>query len=162
LMDELSRERIDLDMIQLSGPAFPGVDNRLMSLELVERGLTDAAMFTARGEVVQPSDVLHKKPILVERGSVRPATKLTLDLLQRAREQFLQEPSVRGQQPVVLAEMTLHSLTPEADVDHTDFLARADVLRALGFDVLVSRFGPYYQLIEYLAGYTDGLIGLAI
>src|SRR6516165_1039881 len=162
LMDELSRERIDLDMIKLSGPAFPGVDNRLMSLELVERGLTDAAMFTASGEVVQPSDVLHKKPILVERGSFRPATKLTLDLLERAREQFLQEPSVRGQQPVVLAEMTLRSLFPESDVGHSDFLARTDVLRALGFDVLVSRFGPYYQLVEYLAGYTDALIGLAL
>jgi hypothetical protein len=37
-------------------------------------------MFTASGEVVQPSDALHKKPILVERGSFRPATKLTLDL----------------------------------------------------------------------------------
>ena len=162
LMDELSRERIDVDMIKLSGPAFPGVDNRLMSLQLVERGLTDAAMFTASGEVVQPSDVLHKKPILVERGSFRPATKLTLDLLQRAREQFLQEPSVRGQQPVVLAEMTLRSLTSEPEVDHTDFLARADILRALGFDVLVSRFGPYYQLADYLAGCTEGMIGIAV
>jgi len=162
LLDDLSRERIDLDMIRLSGPAFPGVDNRLMSLQLVERGLTDAAMFTANGEVVQPSDVLHKKPILVERGSFRPATKLTLDLLQRAREQFLQEPSVRGQQPVVLAEMTLRSLTPEPDVDHTDFLARADILRALGCDVLVSWFGPFYQLADYLADCTEEMIGIAI
>ncbi len=72
LVEELSRERVDLDMIKLSGPAFPGLDNRLMSLQLVERGLTDAAMFTASGEVVQPSEVLHKKPILVQRGSFRP------------------------------------------------------------------------------------------
>ena len=161
-MDELSRERVELDMIKLSGPAFPGVDNRLMSLQLVEQGLTDAAMFTASGEVVQPSEVLHKKPILVERGSFRPATKLTLDLLNRALEQFLQEPSVRGQQPVVLAEMTLHSLIPNPEVGHTDFLARADILRALGLDVLISRFEPYYQVAEYLAGYTDGLIGIAV
>jgi hypothetical protein len=162
LMDELSRERVELDMIKFSGPAFPGVDNRLMSLQLVERGLTDAAMFTASGEVVQPSEVLYKKPILVERGSFRPATKLNLDLLHRALDQFLQEPSVRGQQPVVLAEMTLRSLIPEPDVGHRDFLARADILRALGFDVLISRFEPYYQLAEYLAGYTDGLIGIAV
>ena len=162
LLDELSRERIDLDMIKLSGPAFPGLDNRLMSLQLVERGLTDAAMFTASGDVVQPSEVLHKKPILVQRGSFRPATKATIDLLNRAREQFLQEPSARGQQPVVLAEMTLRSLNPAADVGCRDFLARTDVLRALGFDVLISRFGPYYQLVEYLTGYTDGMIGLAV
>jgi hypothetical protein len=162
LMDDLSRERIELDMIKLSGPAFPNVDNRLMSLQLVERGLTDAAMFTAGGEVVQPSEVLYKKPILVGRGSFRPATKLMLDLLNRTLEQFLQEPSVRGHQPVVLAEMTLRSLVPDPDVGHTDFLARADILRALGFDVLISRFELYYQLAEYLAAYTDGLIGLAI
>jgi hypothetical protein len=162
LLDELSRERVEIDMIKFSGPAFAGIDNRLMSLQLVERGLTDAAMFTASGEVVQPSEVLHKKPLLVERDNFRPATKLTLDLLNRAREQFLREPSVHGQQPVVLAEMTLRSLVPEPDVGHPDFLARTDVLRALGFDVLVSRFGPYYQLVEYLAGYTDELIGLAV
>ena len=162
LLDELSRDRVEIDMIKFSGPAFPDIDNRLMSLQLVERGLTDAAMFTASGEVVQPSEVLHKKPVLVERGSFRPATKITLDLLNRAQEQFLQEPSVHGQQPVVLAEMTLRSLIPEPDVGHPDFLARTDILRALGFDVLVSRFGPYYQLAEYLASYTDGLIGLAV
>jgi len=162
LMDDLSRERVEIDMIKVSGPAFSEVDNRLMSLQLVERGLTDAAMFTAKGEVVQPSEVLYRKPILVERGSFRPATKLTLDLLERALEQFLEEPSVRGQAPVVLAEMTLRSLNPEPDAGHEDFLARADILRTLGFDVLISRFEPYYQLAEYLAGYTDGLIGIAV
>jgi len=162
LMDGLSREQVEIDMIQLSGPAFAGVDNRLMSLQLVELGLTDAAMFTADGHVVQPSEVLYKRPILVERGSFRPATKLTLDLLDRAREQFLEEPGVVGQKPVVLAEMTLRNLTAIPDADHSDFLARADILCALGYDVLISRFEPYYQLAEYLARYTDGLIGLAV
>jgi hypothetical protein len=118
-------------------------------------------MFTAAGDVVQPSEMLYKKPILVERGSFRPATNLTLDLLERAREQFLEEPEVRGKTPVVLAEMTLRSLTPGPDAVHNDFLDRADILRALGFDVLISRFEQHYQLAEYLAAYTDGLIGIA-
>ena len=126
-----------------------------MSLQLVEQGLTDAAMFTAAGEVVQPSEVLYKKPILVERGSFRPVTKLTLDLLDGARAQFVEEPEVKGQEPVVLMEMTLRSLAEGAHVDHADFLARADLLRALGYDVLISRFEPYYQLAEYLSAYTD-------
>lgn len=162
LMDELSRDRVEVDMIKLSGPAFDGVDNRLMSLQLVEQGLTDAAMFTAAGEVVQPSEVLYKKPLLVERGSFRPVTKLTLDLLAGAREQFLEEPEVMGQEPVVLMEMTLRSLSAGTGVDHADFLARADLLRALGYDVLISRFEPFYQLADYLAGYTDRLIGIAV
>src|SRR4029077_1096390 len=113
LIDDLSRERVEIDMIKLSGPAFTGVDNRLMSLQLVERGLTDAAMFTASGDTVQPSEVLYKRPILVERGSFRPPTKLTLDLLQSALKLFKEEPSVRDKEPLALAEMTLRSLTSE-------------------------------------------------
>jgi hypothetical protein len=162
LMDELSRDRLEVDMIKLSGPAFDDVDNRLMSLQLVEQNLTDAAMFTAAGEVVQPSDVFYKKPILVERGSFRPVTKLTLDLLEGALEQFLEEPAVKGQEPVVLMEMTLRHLTDGSRVDHADFLARADILGLLGHDVLISRFEQFYQLAEYLGAYTDRQIGIAV
>jgi hypothetical protein len=127
-MDGLGREHIEIDMVKVSGPAFAGVDNRLLSLQLVEQRLTDAAMFTAAGEVVQPSEVLYKKPILVERGSFRPATRLTVDLLERARERFVEEPEVRGSHPVVLAEMTLRSLSGESGVGPEDFLARAEIL----------------------------------
>ena len=162
LTDDLPRTRAEIDMIRFSGAAFADVDNRLAALQLVEQGLTDAAMFTANGDVVQPSDVLHRKPILVERGSFRPATNLTLDLLERARQRFVAEPDVRGHEPVVLAEMTLRSLGAAADVGHADFLARADILGALGLDVLISRFEPYYQAAEYLAAYTDRLIGIAV
>src|SRR4051812_27728486 len=59
LMDGLTRRRIEIDMIRFDGPAFAGVDNRLMSLQLVESSLTDAVLFTAAGEVVQPSEVLY-------------------------------------------------------------------------------------------------------
>ena len=163
LMDGLSRDRVEIDLIKFSGPAFAEVDNRLMSLQLVEQGLTDAAMFTAAGEVKQPSEVLHKKPVLVERGTFRPPTRLTVDLLERARDQFLSEPRVQGEQPVVLAEITLRGLsTQDVGVDHADFLDRAEVLGALGIDVLISRFQPYYELADYLSSYTDRLIGLAV
>jgi hypothetical protein len=162
LNDEISREHIEIDMIKVSGPAFAGVDNRLLSLQLVEQRLTDAAMFTASGEVVQPSEVLYKRPILVERGSFRPATKLTVDLLEQARERFLAEPEVQGAEAMVLAEITLHNLLSGSSVAHQDFLARADILHVLGIDVLISSFRPYYQLADYLAAYTDRMIGIAV
>jgi hypothetical protein len=162
LADDLSRARVEVDMIRVSGPAFPGADNRLLALELVEQGLTDAALFTAAGEVVQPSEVLYKRPVLVERCTFRPVTRLTADLLDRALEQFLEVPGVRGGRPVVLAEMTLRDLDPEHEVGHPDFLARADILGALGYDVLVSRFGAFHELAEYLARSTDAPVGIAV
>ncbi len=162
LMDNLSRERIEVDMIKFSGPCFAGVDNRLMSLQLVQQALTDAAMFTADGEVVQPSEVLYKKPVLVERGSFRPITNTTLDMLERAQEQFLAEPGMKDEKPVVLMEMTLHNLLSEGTVDHKDFLARVDILRALGKTVLISNYARYYKLVAYLSRYTHKNIGIAL
>ncbi len=163
LVDELSRDRVEIDTIKFAGPAFPAVDNRLMSLQLVEQGLTDAAMFVADGEVVQPSEVLYKKPILVERGHFRPVTNVTLDILERARDAFLKEPDVKGAaEPVIIAEMTLRNLVQEPELGHRDFLARADILGALGFDVLITRFEHDYEIAEYLAAYTDKPIGFAI
>ena len=84
-------------MIRFAGPAFARVDNRLMALQLVEQDLTEAAMFTAKGEAVQWAEVLHKKPVLVQRGSFHPVTNATLDVLERALEQFVREPELNGE-----------------------------------------------------------------
>src|SRR5262249_34713864 len=114
LLDSLTWERVEVDMIRFSGPAFSGVDNRLMALQLVKQGLTEAAMVTAQGDAVQWAEVLYNKPVLVQRGSFRPVTKATLDVLERAHEEFLREPELKGEAPVVLMEMTLrHSANEE-------------------------------------------------
>ena len=162
LLDNLTNQRVEVDMIKFSGPAFAAVDNRLMSLQLVQRGLTNAAMIAANGEVVQPAEALYKKAILVERGSFRPVTNVTIDMLECALAQFVQEPQVQGQEVISLMEMTMKNLTTEAGIDHQDFLARADILGALGKTVLISNYGRYYRLAAYLFNYTKKMIGIAM
>lgn len=154
LMDDLTPDRVEVDMIKFSGPAFQMVDNRLASLQLVQHGLTNAAMFTAAGEVVQASEVLYKKSILVERGSFRPVTKVTLDMLNCAQAQFVQEPGVQGEEVVVLMEMTLKNLIDEGAIDYLDFLERVDILGTLGKPVLISNYGEYHRLASYLFRHT--------
>jgi hypothetical protein len=162
LLDSLTSDRVEVDMIKFSGQAFEKVDNRLMSLELVRQGLSNAAMFTADGEVVQPAEVLYKQPILVERGSFRPVTKVTLDMLECAQAQFVQEPAVQGEKVVVLMEMTLTNLTTESGIDYKDFLDRIDLLGSLGKNVLISNYGEFYRLAAYLFRYTKKMIGIVM
>jgi hypothetical protein len=162
LQENLVPGRIEVDMIKFSGPGFKGVDNRLMSLQLVSQGLTNAVMFTADGETVQPADVFHKKAILVERGSFRPVTYATNDMLDGARHVFLKECGCSEKDLVVLMEMTLENLLSEGQLNHADFLARVDILGALGRTVLVSKFGEYYRLAAYLSRYTNQKIGLVM
>ena len=162
LLDSLTSERVEVDMVKLTGPAFAGVDNRVMALQLVQRGLTKAAMFLASGEVVQPADVLYKKSILVERGSFRPITKTTLDMLECATSMFVQEPKVQGEEVTVLMEMTLKNLIEGDRIDPKDFLDRVDILGALGKNVLISNYGEYHRLAAYLFRHTKKMIGIVM
>lgn len=162
LLDNLTWERVEVDMIRFAGPAFSKVDNRLMALQLVRGGLTEAAMFTAQGEVVQWAEVLYKKPALVLRGSFRPVTKATLDVLERALEQFMREPDVKDEIPVILMEMTLRHLTTGDVIEEKDFLHRAELLSALGKTVLISNFRRFHRLAWYLSRYTKQPLGLPI
>ena len=162
LLDSLSWQRIEVDMIKFSGPAFNGLDNRLMALQLVQQWLTEAAMFTADGETIIPGELLWKKPVLVERGCFRPLTHPMLDMLDRAQELFIQQPALQDEPPVVLFEMTLRQLQVGDAIDHQDFLDRVDTLRPLGKAVLISNFLRYHRLVTYLSRHTQKPVGLPI
>jgi hypothetical protein len=152
LLDKLTTGRIEIDMIQFRGIEFRGVDNRLMALKLVQVGLSGVAMFGPDREVLQPSEVLRKKAILVERGSFRPPTHVNLDMLATAKEKFAQDAAVAGKQILQLTEITMRNLLAggAADVDRRDFLARAELLAACGETVLITDYFDYYRLAAYL------------
>ncbi|MFN0068943.1 MAG: TonB-dependent receptor [Limisphaerales bacterium] len=162
LVDNISTERIEVDMLRVSGPAFAGFDNRLLSLFLVQYGLTNAVMFAPGGEVQQPSEVLHKKAVLVERGSFRPVTHVNVDMLNSATAQFFQEPRVKGKDVIILMEITMNNLLASGDIDAEDFLARVDMLGHVGFTVLISNYSEFYRLVSYFRRYTKEMIGVAM
>lgn len=162
LVDNLGTQRLEVDMIQFSGPVFAAVDNRLMSLLLVQFGLTNAVMFGPNGAVLQPSEVLYKKAILVERGSFRPVTHVNVDMLNCATAQFVQEPAVKGKDVVVLMEITMNNLLAAGELDARDFLQRVDLLGELGFTAMISNYSEYYRLTSYFRRYTKEMIGVAL
>jgi hypothetical protein len=162
LLDQLSTDLLEIDMIDFYGPAFANVDNRLMALRLVQRRLTSAAMFRADGKVVQPADLLYKKAVLVERSRFRPPTNLTMRLLDCAYQTFCRESEVKPEDVIVLSEMTLHNLAQGDDINAADFLDRAEILCALGKHVMISDYGAYYRLAAYLFRHTRMPIGLAL
>jgi hypothetical protein len=163
LLDQLTTGRIEIDMIEMKGIEFRAVDNRLMALKLVQVGLSGAAMFGPDRQVLQPSEVLRKKAILVERGSFRPPTVVNIDMLEAARAKFETDPTVEDREILTLTELTMANLRAGGDVvDRRDFLARADLLAACGMTVLISDFLAYHRLAAYLAWRTDGRIGMVM
>ena len=162
LLDGLSTSRIEIDMIEFSGIEFRNVDNRLMSLKLVELGLSGAAMFASNGDVLQPSEFFYKKPILVERGSFRPVCNVNMDMLRCANEQFSKLPSNQGKNITQVMELTMSNLKATGKIDLRDFLSRADAVSACGMPVLISDFPEYYRLAAYLSRYTKERIAITM
>ncbi|MGB5456557.1 MAG: TonB-dependent receptor [Gammaproteobacteria bacterium] len=162
LMDQLGQDLLEIDMVDFEGPAFETVDNRLMALRLVQLGLTKAAMFQANGKLVQPADALYKKAVLVERSRFRPPTHLTINMLDCAYESFCQEPDINPGDVVVLSEMTLSNLDGGDDIDVVDFLHRVEILCALGKNVMISDYGEFYRLAQYLFKQTSKPVAIAL
>src|SRR5579863_8920463 len=167
LMDDLSKDRIQIDMIRFEGPNFTKVDNRLMSLHLVKYGFSDAALFGPDGKNQQPSEVLYKKHIVVIRGRFRPLINVHTDMLKTGVKQFLQEPDVDKDNVIVIAELTLQALQERnavetAEIDEKDFLDRVDILCSLGQTVLISNFHEYYKLVAYLSTITKLKMGVVM
>lgn len=162
LYDHLNKDQIEIDTINFSGPRFKNVDNRLMSLQLVKNGMTEAVMFSPGGKNVLPARILYKKNVLALRGSFRPVTKVNMDMYKNSLELFLREKGVEEENTVSIFEITLSNLRAEGEIDEEDFMDRAKLLCALGQTVMISNFQEYYRLVEYFSRYTKEKMGLAM
>jgi len=163
LIDGLNTRRVEVNMIMFSGPDLNHYDNRLMSLELVKQGLTEAVLFGPRSDIYHAADHLFRQPVLVQRGTYRPVTVSNLEVLEKVKNQFSKHPLLQDAGPKVLLEMTMASLTGEAGhIDEEDFLHRVDTLSAIGHDVMVSNFRLFYQMKSFLRQCTDQAIGIVV
>jgi len=162
LYDHLDKDQLEIDTINFSGPRFADVDNRLMSLQLVKNGMTDAVMFDPDGNNVLPAAILYKKNILALRGSFRPVTKVNMDMYKKSLEMFLEENKVQEENTLVVFEITLSNLRSDGEIDERDFMDRAELLCSLGQTVMISNFQEYYKVVEYFSNYTKARMGLAM
>jgi hypothetical protein len=166
LMDELNRWRVEIDMIDFSGPAFPSsaFEDRLVALQLVRSGLSDAALFGPDGQILQAADVLYKKPVFISRGTFDPITRVNLDMLQRGTGSFKEDFGPDAEGHLEICEITMHNLLcmDDCEIEYPNFLARADILQALGKNVLVSKYAEFHRLSSYLARYTQEPVGIVL
>ncbi len=156
LVHRLPRERMEIDMLRVSGPDFDDIDNRIIALNLVKRGITNATMFDLGGHVLQPATALYKKNILLMRGRFRPVTKVHIDMIERGKEQFMREVGVEEDNLQVVFELTLKDLTADGKISDKDFVDRAELLGTLGYTVMISNYLKHYKMVDYLSTIARG------
>ena len=162
--DDLSADRLEIDVVELAGPRFAGADARLWSLQALRRAMAHAIVFDGSARVVEPSDLLRRRPLLVERGRVVSAHKFQGDMLRAAARQLRAEGLVLGRDPVSVLEMTIRHAGGALDLDvrhaggaldldDTQILERVQQLAPMGA-VVVSDFPQTYLLVQYLRRHT--------
>lgn len=164
LMDHLTEKELEIDMIRVEGDKITATQNQLMSLELVKRGYTNAIMFSQNGETVLPSDILYKRNILAVRGSYRPPTHVSLDIIKTGLSNFMKDTGLQESEVLTLAEITISNLaeTSGDKFDNEDFLARVDMLCALNQQVLISNYPEYYRLSSYFSRFNAKHLGIVL
>lgn len=164
LYDGLDKDQVEIDMVNFSGPKFAYVDNRLMSLQLVKNGMTDAVIFGPNGQSFLPAAILYKKNIFALRGSFRPVTNVNINMLESGLDMFMSQPDVHKDNTEILFEITLSNLSSDGEIDERDFLDRADIIGSLGYNVIISNFSEYYKLVHYFTEFTKNTtqIGLGM
>jgi len=176
LYDNLTKDQLEIDMVQMNGPLFKEIDNRLLSLYLVKNNMTEAVIFSPEGTNLQPSDILYNKNILAIRGSFRPVTKVNIDMIKNGYNHFIKERKVTEKNLQVLFEITLTNLATKTKktlennpenvdvkkIKDQDFLDRVDVLCSIGQTVLISNYGRYYKLLDYFSRFTQKRMGIIL
>ncbi len=162
LIDGLSLDRIEIDLLLFDGPDFKGIDNRLINVQLVSKGYTSAVVFAPGQQVLLAAEHIYNKPILVERGNFRPVTHVNLDMMEAAREHFLRDFTLGQPEVIEIMEITLRNLLSSGSFDADDFLARVNILESIGKTVMISNYAEFHRLGAYMRRYSKQPIGIVL
>ncbi|MGS2722851.1 hypothetical protein ACVBEJ_03840 [Porticoccus sp. GXU_MW_L64] len=160
LADGLGHDRIEVDLIDFSGPGFSYIDNRLTNLYLVNAWLTRAVLFDEQGNPVVPRDFLYKKPVAVMRSSFRLPTLVHTDMEQSGTRQLAEKAGVDPERIVCLAEVSMSQVMSDDKLDDSDFLLRVELANAMGLPVLLSDYVRYFSLRSWFRRHTQEAIAI--
>jgi hypothetical protein len=158
LVDGLKKGQILIDVIKFSGPDLAHFDNRKMNLELVKHELAEAVLFapkTAAGgdQVLNISDTVYGKGLLIQRGFYRPITNSHLDVLTKGNEQLKLEMKSQKLKPSDV--IPILEISSEFGIEIDDFIDRLEIITGLGYHLLVSNFKYFYEMKRFFRKYTQ-------
>jgi hypothetical protein len=160
LSQDVVAERVEIDYVDLRGPAFESWDRRALLVHLVRAGLAEAVFFSSRGSTVPPTEVLHKKAVVLAPGyfghtdSVHSQVHLRLlaSAIQELQEELRETKAVTvGFFCLTVAPFTPNEPAPEIP----DLLRRIDALLVAGGDVLLFRRPELYHMTALVNRHTN-------
>jgi hypothetical protein len=160
LGEDVVKERIEIDYIDLRGPAFEGWDRRTLLARLVSKGFAEAVFFPAQGPSVPLTEALYKKALVLAPGYFGHGdpshSQVHMRLLASALQELRKELDQTSAAPAGFFCLTAAPLGPREPLPQVpDLLRRIDALLAAGGDVLLFRQSELYQMKSLVSRYTQ-------
>jgi hypothetical protein len=159
LLGSLRTERLEIDVLDLGGPSFAGQDPAAWCLELLRQKMAQAILFDPAGHVVEPSSVLRKRPLVVDRGRFETVEPFHTAMLESAQRSLRTEGVALGREPQAVLEIALHPIIDDDAPDDAAILSRIRNMLRIG-PALVSDLPEGFRLVPYLRRYTQEPIRL--
>ncbi len=157
--DVVAAERIEIDYVDLRGPAFESWDRRALLVHLVRAGLAEAVFFSSKGSPVPPTEVLHNKAVVLAPGYFghtdavhsQVHARLLASGIRELRDELGETKSATaGFFCMTVAPFVPNTPAPEIP----DVLRRIDALLAAGGDVLLFRQVELYHMTALVNRHT--------
>jgi hypothetical protein len=166
LAQDVAGERIEIDYVDLRGPAFEAWDCRALLVHLVRAGLAEAVFFPSQGDFVPPTEALYKKAVVLAPGyfghTDSAHSHVHLRLLASAVGELQKDLGVAQSAPAGFFCLTVAPYRPDEPAPEiTDLLFRIDTLRGAGGNVLLFRKPELYHMTALVNRHTQAPVRFA-
>src|SRR5580658_847127 len=171
LAEDVVKDRIEIDYIDLRGPAFESWDRRTLLAHLVSSGFAEAVFFPSKSPTVPPTEALYKKAVVLAPGYFGHGdaahSQVHMRLLGSAVQELQKELGETKVAPAGCLCLSAAPLTRDDAVPEVpDLLRRIDALLAAGGDVLLFRQSELYNMKALVNRYTQApvrfVVGLSL
>ncbi len=155
LSDNLGPGSIEVDVADLSGPAFEGVDPARTGMAMIHSGLADVVLFDREGKQRPPSEIVRKRPMIIKRTSTRYSSVIDSSAFEAAGKKLAEEVSDLADKPLNITEFSINSVHASGGSDANKNLNHLRALVAQEEWVMLTRLRQSYKLTGYLRRYSN-------
>jgi hypothetical protein len=160
LCDEIA-DRVEIDLIATRGPDLD-FDDRVATIELLQRGFAEAVTFPVEGQAVPPSELIRKRPLVLAPDVFAPPQPIHAAMLAAGIAGINSELGAEDRPPLPLFMLVGRNLGEEHDASPAELIERVDLLRRMGSDVLVARGPEAHRIVRYALRYTGAPLRIVI
>jgi hypothetical protein len=163
LFEDLGLNRLEIDCLTWSGPAFESWNRNETHAFLVAGGYAEAVVFPADDQPVPPNEILYKRALVLAPDSFASLDQLHPYLIEDTLAQLPKEDLAESKGGLGLFCLSIASASVEEKARIVkEIVGNTQTLQKLGYGVMIFRAPELYTMSAYANRYTKLRIHFAI